>query len=56
MNPFGKETERELLSGGLQPLRDQVNSILKKGIYATDDELYQMNKAMQTLRGSTNCD
>jgi hypothetical protein len=51
MNPFGKETERELLSGGLQPLRDQVNSILKKGIYATDDELYQMNKAMQTLRG-----
>jgi hypothetical protein len=51
MNPFGKETERELLSGGLQPLRDKVNSILKKGIYATDDELYQMNKAMQTLRG-----
>jgi hypothetical protein len=52
MNPFGKETERELLSGGLQPLRDKVNSILKKGIYATDDELYQMNKAMETLRGS----
>jgi hypothetical protein len=54
MNPFGKDTEKELLAGGLQPLRDKIDSVVKKGIYATDKELYEMNKAMQTLRGSRN--
>lgn len=54
VNPFGRETEKELLAANLQPQRDIIAKIMKKGIYATDDELFELNKAFNTLKSQSN--
>lgn len=54
INPYGRETEKELLASNLQPQRDIIAKIMKKGIYATDDELFQLNKAFNTLKAQSN--
>jgi hypothetical protein len=52
VNPYGKEGEAVLLLGdnGLQTQRDIIDKVIKKGIYATDDELFEMHKAFNTLK------
>ena len=54
VNTFGRDTEKELLAANLQPQRDIIANIMKKGVYATDDELFQLNKAFNTLKSQSN--
>ena len=54
VNKYGRETETGLLVSNLQPQRDLIDKIMKKGIYATDDELFQMHKAFNTLKSQSN--
>ena len=51
-NPYGREGEAVLLLGdkGLQAQRDIIDRVMKKGIYATDDELFEMHKAFNNIK------
>ena len=53
VNTYGREAERGLLASNLQPQRDIINEVMKKGIYATDDELFKMHQAFNTLKSQS---
>lgn len=47
INPFNKEAQAGLLIKPKQSIKSKIDEILKKGMYATEDETYQLNKLLQ---------
>jgi hypothetical protein len=46
INPFNKEAEAGLLIKPREEINTKINELLKKGMYATEDETYQLNKLL----------
>lgn len=46
INPFNKEAQAGLLIKPRESVQNKINEILKKGMYATEDEAYQLNKLL----------
>ena len=46
INPFNKEAEAGLLIKPREEINTKINDLLKKGMYATEDETYQLNKLL----------
>ena len=46
INPFNKEAQAGLLIKPRESVQNKINEILKKGMYATEDETYQLNKLL----------
>lgn len=46
INPFNKEAQAGLLIKPRENIQNQINAILKKGMYATEEESYQLNKLL----------
>jgi len=47
INPFNKEAQAGLLIKPKESIKSKIDEILKKGMYATEDETYQLNKLLQ---------
>jgi hypothetical protein len=50
INPFNKEAEAGLLIKPREELSQKINAILKKGMYRTEDEGYQLEKLLGEQR------
>ena len=46
INPFNKEAEAGLLVKPRENIQNEINAILKKGMYATEDDTYKLNKLL----------
>ena len=46
INPFNKEAQAGLLIKPRESIQNKINEILKKGMYATEEESYQLNKLL----------
>jgi hypothetical protein len=46
INPFNKEAQAGLLLKPREEINTKINDLLKKGMYATEDETYQLNKLL----------
>jgi hypothetical protein len=46
INPFNKEAQAGLLIKPREEINTKINDLLKKGMYATEDETYQLNKLL----------
>jgi len=46
INPFNKEAQAGLLIKPRESIQNKINEILKKGVYATEEESYQLNKLL----------
>lgn len=46
INPFNKEAQAGLLIKPRENIQAKINELLKKGMYATEDEAYQLNKLL----------
>jgi len=46
INPFNKEAQAGLLIKPRENIQVKINELLKKGMYATEDEAYQLNKLL----------
>ena len=47
INPFNKEAQAGLLLKPKESVRNKIDEILKKGMYRTEEEGYQLNKLLQ---------
>ncbi len=47
INPFNKEAQAGLLIKPKEAIRNKIDEILKKGMYRTEEEGYQLNKLLQ---------
>ena len=47
INPFNKEAQVGLLIKPKEQVKEKINEILKKGMYRTEEEGYQLNKLLQ---------
>jgi len=46
INPFNREAQAGLLLKPKETIQVKINELLKKGMYATEDEAYQLNKLL----------
>jgi hypothetical protein len=46
INPFNREAEAGLLIKPRENIQTEINNILKKGMYATEDDAYKLNKLL----------
>jgi hypothetical protein len=50
VNPFNREAQAGLLIKPRENIQVKINELLKKGMYATEDEAYQLNKLLGEQR------
>jgi hypothetical protein len=50
VNPFNREAQTGLLIKPRENIQVKINELLKKGMYATEDEAYQLNKLLGEQR------
>jgi hypothetical protein len=50
INPFNREAQTGLLIKPRENIQVKINELLKKGMYATEDEAYQLNKLLGEQR------
>ena len=50
INPFNREAQAGLLIKPRENIQVKINELLKKGMYATEDEAYQLNKLLGEQR------
>ena len=49
INPFNKEAQAGLLLKPKESVRNKIDEILKKGMFRTEEEGYQLNKLLQEV-------
>lgn len=54
INDEGRQTASKMLLRGMTEPRETITKIMKKGLYATEDEKYQLRKAFDQLKAGRN--